>query len=272
MADDTGASEAAGLSPTAFAILANAAAVLGLAGGLVYSLVALGYDRFYEALGISPGDVGVDQRQIISHTTIALAIFLFLLAGVFAVAQAALSWFFQETSAMVTMSVSVAVVAGIGPILLGVTMAPVLFARPFVKTTVIVTATVLATAILTVVLHRFAGSPARRRALVLLWVAAATFVYSQGIQFATNRMAGLADRVIDGHPIPPAGLTFVFDVHADPVCIRAGKAVFYALYLGENDGWVAFYRPSESRTVRRSREGLELSFIPATGPPGPRCT
>jgi hypothetical protein len=80
-------------------------------------------------------------------------------------------------------------------------------------------------------------------------------------------MGRLADSVVNGNPIPPAGLTFTFDVHADPVCViersKPTNPPLYAFYLGEADGWVALYDPVARRTIREDRADLRISSIPA---------
>ncbi|MBL7255893.1 hypothetical protein [Paractinoplanes lichenicola] len=270
MPGETDTASPTGLNLTLQVFLTNVAVVFAVVGGLVYSLVALGYDAFYRAFGISPGDVGIDQRRIIAHAAVALALFISMLIAVFAVISAALSWFLQQTTPVVTLWISVAVVAALGPALLGLTKAPILLSRPFIKTTVAVTAGVIVTACITALLHRHAGTPARRRALVLLWVALFAFSYDAMVQFANRRMVELARQVIAGNPIPAGARTLTFDVHADPVCIRDKNAVFYAFYLGEKGDWAAYYLPSRQRTVRTSKDGLELTFIPsAVRPTGP---
>ncbi|KUL41945.1 hypothetical protein [Actinoplanes awajinensis] len=184
------------------------------------------------------------------------------LVGLFAVIHATLSWFLQETAPVTTLWISVAALAGLGPVVLGATTAPILFAAPFRTTTAGVTAGVIVTAAATIVLRRYAGTPERKRAVALLWVAVIALSYGASVRFATARMAGLARQVASGRPIPPAGLTLTFDVHADPVCVRDGTAEFFALYLGESDGWIAFYQPSLGSTIRRAKDGLRLAFIP----------
>jgi len=259
------------LHPSSRAVLANAAVVLSVTGGLIYGLVALGYDRFYRTLGIAPEDVGLDQRRIIAHTAIAMALFFSALGGLFAFTYAALSWFLQRSSPTTVLLISVALLAILGPVLLGLTTAPILFESPYVGTTLGVAAAVLLAVITSIWLKRRAGTTGRKRALVLMWAAVVAVVYVASVDFATARMGGLASRVIAGSPIPPAGLTFTFDVHADPVCVRDGTAVFYALYLGDDGDRIALYQPSKGRTIRRSRTGLELSFIPADTSPIPNC-
>ena len=234
MGDDSTAAGPSTDSSVLRAFVTNAALVLAAAGWLIYGIVALGYDRFYRTLGISPDDVGIDQRRIISHAAIALALFVAVLVGVFALNHAGLSWFLDRVEPRTTLLLSVTVVAVAGPVVLALTSAPVLFAAPFAATTIGVAAAVALTAAGSAVLSRRARTPGRKRALVLVWAAVIALSYVACVQFATLRMASLADSVLAGRPVPPNGLTFTFDVHADPVCIRDGVNTTYALFLGQN--------------------------------------
>lgn len=256
------------------AVLANSAAVLAVAGGLLYGLIALGYDRFYRTLGIAPADVGLTQVGIVARTAIALAVFLAILAGLYVVTFAALSWLLPRRDTATVALAALAALAVLGPAGLAVTVAPVLFTQELVGTTITVMIVVCAAAAAHIWLRRFATTATRRRALRIAWIGLFAWLYVVIIQFSTARMSGLADRVLAGQPIPPAGLSFAFEIHADPVCIRPlpapdapAERAFYALFLGAADDWITYYKPSEARTIRRARDGLELSFIPSSAGP-----
>jgi hypothetical protein len=85
--------------------------------------------------------------------------------------------------------------------------------------------------------------------LLALWLVVLALFFYSGIVFAVVRTHGLAQGVLEGKRIPPVGLTFVFDVHADPVCVSVNdsggspRQPAYRLYLGEANGWLALYDP-----------------------------
>jgi hypothetical protein len=114
------------------AVLANSVAVVSVAGGLLYGLIALSYDRFYRTLGVSAEDVGISQSEIVARTAVALALFTSVLVGVYVLVFAVLSWLLHRADVVTVALASVAVVAGLGPVTLRLTVAPVLFARGFV--------------------------------------------------------------------------------------------------------------------------------------------
>ena len=59
-------------------LLGSAKAVLGLAALVIYGLVRIGLDAFYNALGLRPEDVGVTQLVVITRAAMGFAIALFV--------------------------------------------------------------------------------------------------------------------------------------------------------------------------------------------------
>jgi MFS family permease len=257
--------------------LLSYAGATALLGGLLYALIALAYDRFYRSFGVAPDDVGLTSASLVPRTAVALAIFAAIAAGAFClVALVALlaAWLLDmrprqeqpadRTTVLLFAFSAAAVVAALVIILW---IAPVVQSTP--TPTLFVFVIMVAAPIATALIRWFMPQPRRTAALLSLWIGALASIFLAGMIFSYWRAGDLSSLVHAGKPIPSTGLTFVYDFHADPVCvsnINAGgsfpQSPVYRLYLGEANNWLVLYNPETGTTNRVSNNGLLLTFLP----------
>jgi hypothetical protein len=254
-----------GGAPLAEHLLRNGAVVLAAAGALLYGAIALAYDRFYRVLGIAPSDVDITQTDIVARTATVLGLLIAVVAAtysafyiVFAVALPQ-----RDTAAIALGSGAVAV--PVGAALLSVN-SPVLF-DDSLKYTLTVCAVLTAATLLTLAARPvFRRRRQRRPLLAAIWLVALGVAYVNIVNGTVARAAELAEQVYAGKPIPPRGQTFMYDVHADPVCASAtrgsDRTPRYGLYLGESRDWIAIYDPAAKTTSRQWRRNVRLELIP----------
>src|SRR6185312_13177924 len=68
--------------------VANYTAIVAVAGGMLYALIALAYERFYREFGLAPDDVGVTPASLIPRTAVAFAFLALVASGGFFAAVA----------------------------------------------------------------------------------------------------------------------------------------------------------------------------------------
>jgi MFS family permease len=249
-------------------------------GGLLYALIALAYDRFYRSFGVEPDDVGLTSASLVPRTAVALAIFAAIAcATICLVALAALTaaWLLDKMrpkKKAVDRGTVILVALAMGALLaawpIGWWIAPVVLATP--AASLVAVGVACFTPLLTVWIRR--RMPPRRRvaAVAFLWVGALAALFIAGAFFSYWRAGDLSRFVHAGNAIPPTGLTFVYDFHADPVCVSSTqeegaffKKPTYRLYLGEANDWVVLFDPETGTTNRVSSNGLLLTFLPIAG-------
>jgi hypothetical protein len=128
----------------------------------------------------------------------------------------------------------------------------------------------VAAPLLTLLKIRRSASNLRSVFVGAIWALLGSAVFFLAIISTQVRAAELASGVLKGQRIPPAGTTFLFDFHADPVCVHPTAegatsipgSISYGLYLGEAEGWVVIFDPLKRVTKRMPADGLVLSFIP----------
>ena len=76
--------------PLLLTLLSNAAAILALSGIVAYGVLAICYDRFYKALGISSADVGLTYGNVLANST--GMILLIILVLIFLTITKVLDW------------------------------------------------------------------------------------------------------------------------------------------------------------------------------------
>jgi hypothetical protein len=245
--------------------LRNFTALVALLGGFLYALIALAYERFYRALGIAPKDVGITPGTIVPRTAVALALFIALGAGTYFAVYALLSLILRWLTPSMTALATLAVLAVLGPIVISRAIGPALLSGPFARITWSLAVVLFIASVVTMLLLR---RPSQRSRIVVLagWMVVLAIFFFGGVRFTAVRADNLARAVLTGETEIDV-ITFVFDVHADPVCINAGgvggspSQPEYRLYLGEANGWLALYDPASRVTERLSNEGKSMSFL-----------
>ena len=256
-------------------MLRDLTTLVAVLGGCLYALIALAYERFYRVLGIAPKDVGIAPGAIVARTAVAVAIFVAVGGATYFTCFAVLSIVLPRSTPGTTALAALAVVAVLGPLVIAASIAEVFLSGPFLVITGLLAVVLLAASLGTIWVLRRRPSPRGRVAVVAVWAAVLAFFFCGGVVFSLLRADGQARSVLDGRQIPPSGLTFVFDVHADPVCVavdttaEAKPRPAYRLYLGEANGWLALYDPVNRVTERLSNEGRSLTFL--TQPAAQAC-
>jgi hypothetical protein len=246
--------------------LRNFTALVALLGGFLYALIALAYERFYRTLGIAPKDVGITAGTIVPRTAVALALFIALGAGTYFAVYALLSLILRWLTPSMTALATLAVLAVLGPIVISRTIAPVLLSGPFTGITWSLAVVLFIASVATMLLLRRRLSQRSRIVVLAGWMVVLAIFFFGGARFTTVRAEDLARAILAGETEIDV-ITFVFDVHADPVCVNASgvggspSQPEYRLYLGEANRWLALYDPANRVTERLSNEGKSMRFL-----------
>jgi hypothetical protein len=192
-------------------------------------------------------------------------LFIALGAGTYFAVYALLSLILRWLTPSMTALATLAVLAVLGPIVISRTIGPVLLSGPFARITWSLAVVLFIASVVTMLLLR---RPSQRSRIVVLtgWMVVLAIFFFGGVRFTAVRADNLARAVLAGETEIDV-ITFVFDVHADPVCINASAVggspsqPEYRLYLGEANGWLALYDPASRVTERLSNEGKSMRFL-----------
>jgi hypothetical protein len=231
----------------------------------MYALVALGYQRFYGSFGITPSDVGITQSDIIAQAAAALVLVGLVTFIVWLLLYGITVLLFKRPQLKSRKGIGATFLCLlIGPAAL-VLIFPVLRSWPGACLAVCGMAFI---AILTIlVTHQGRLWPPKAlRKLGWFLTVALPILFLFSIAFTIFRAGYLSTLVSEGYPLPP-GYTLLFDIRADPVCIKdlphspsSSSRLMY--YFGRSGDLLVLFDPKLGKTIMRPAAGITLAFVP----------